>query len=65
MCMGLAARDAVYMCMGWQLEMLGRGAFGEVRKVRHKLDGRFYAVKKLKLNMQYKEELAKVIYNYL
>lgn len=30
-----------------ELENLGKGAFGQVVKVRNKLDGRFYAVKKI------------------
>lgn len=32
-----------------QIQRLGRGAFGEVWKVRNKLDGCFYAIKKIKL----------------
>lgn len=30
-----------------EIEFLGRGSFSEVVKVRNKLDGRFYAVKKI------------------
>jgi translation initiation factor 2-alpha kinase 4 len=31
------------------LGMLGRGGFGEVLKVRNKLDGLLYAIKRIKL----------------
>jgi len=30
-----------------EIELLGKGASGEVIKVKNKLDGRFYAVKKI------------------
>ncbi|RKP19124.1 kinase-like protein [Rozella allomycis CSF55] len=33
-----------------EIELLGRGGFGEVVKVRNKLDGRYYAVKRIKLS---------------
>eukprot|EP00742_Colponemidia_sp_Colp-10_P012155 GILJ01013604.1.p1 GENE.GILJ01013604.1~~GILJ01013604.1.p1 ORF type:complete len:1303 (+),score=222.06 GILJ01013604.1:389-3910(+) len=33
-----------------ELEVLGRGSFGEVVKVRNKLDGRYYAVKKIRVS---------------
>ncbi|XP_045453243.1 eIF-2-alpha kinase GCN2 [Melitaea cinxia] len=32
------------------LAFIGRGAFGDVLKVKNKLDGRYYAIKKIKLN---------------
>ena len=32
-----------------ELEFLGRGAFGEVVKAKNRLDGRYYAIKKIKL----------------
>ena len=34
---------------------LGRGAFGEVLKVRNKLDSRFYAIKRIRLNPNSKQ----------
>ncbi|XP_060526951.1 eIF-2-alpha kinase GCN2 isoform X2 [Cylas formicarius] len=36
------------------MELLGKGAFGDVLKVKNKLDGRFYAIKRIKLNPQKK-----------
>ena len=33
-----------------EIEFLGKGAFGDVLKVRNKLDGRYYAIKRIKLN---------------
>ncbi|KAF9920215.1 hypothetical protein BGZ65_011438, partial [Modicella reniformis] len=33
-----------------EIEFLGRGGFGEVVQARNKLDGRFYAIKKIKLD---------------
>lgn len=38
-----------------ELEFLGRGGFGEVVKVKNRIDGRFYAVKKLVLLSDDKE----------
>jgi hypothetical protein len=32
-------------------QQLGRGSFGEVTKVRNRLDGRFYAIKKIRLRL--------------
>lgn len=32
-----------------ELEALGKGSFGEVFKVRNRLDGRYYAIKKIKI----------------
>lgn len=31
------------------VQILGRGAFGEVFKVKHKVDGRYYAIKKIQV----------------
>ncbi|EEB05173.1 PEK/GCN2 protein kinase Gcn2 [Schizosaccharomyces japonicus yFS275] len=33
-----------------EIEFLGKGGFGEVVKVKNRIDGRFYAIKKLPLN---------------
>lgn len=33
-----------------QLELLGRGGFGKVSRVRNRLDGNIYAIKRIKLN---------------
>lgn len=37
------------------LKWLGKGAFGDVLKVRNKLDGRVYAIKRIKLNPKSKQ----------
>jgi translation initiation factor 2-alpha kinase 4 len=39
-----------------QLEILGSGAFGSVKKARHRLDGRTYAVKQIRLRRVPAEE---------
>ena len=38
-----------------EMEFLGKGGFGEVVKVRNNLDGRFYAIKKIRLSESEKE----------
>lgn len=40
-----------------QVQSLGRGAYGEVVKARHRLEGQFYAIKKIKSVMNKVEKL--------
>lgn len=43
---GLSRLDAEFEVLAW----LGKGAFGDVLKVKNKLDGGFYAIKRVQLN---------------
>ncbi|GAK67722.1 kinase-like protein [Moesziomyces antarcticus] len=45
-----AASSSRYLSDFEEVEFLGKGAFGSVVKARNRLDGRFYAVKKIKLS---------------
>ncbi|TKY88600.1 hypothetical protein EX895_002589 [Sporisorium graminicola] len=45
-----AATSSRYLSDFEEVEFLGKGAFGSVVKARNRLDGRFYAVKKIKLS---------------
>jgi translation initiation factor 2-alpha kinase 4 len=40
-----------------ELKHIGKGAFGEVIKVRNKLDGRVYAIKKIKLSPKFQKKV--------
>ncbi|KAI9297132.1 Serine/threonine-protein kinase [Neoconidiobolus thromboides FSU 785] len=44
-----------------ELQFLGRGGFGEVVKARNKLDGRIYAIKKVKLDTKDTENSRKIL----
>ncbi|KDN44887.1 Serine/threonine-protein kinase [Tilletiaria anomala UBC 951] len=45
-----SARFSRYVSDFEEIEFLGKGAFGSVVKARNKLDGRFYAIKKIRLS---------------
>ncbi|PWY99241.1 Serine/threonine-protein kinase [Testicularia cyperi] len=45
-----ASTSSRYLSDFEEVEFLGKGAFGSVVKARNRLDGRFYAVKKIKLS---------------
>ena len=44
-----------------EIELLGRGGFGEVMKARNRLDGRMYAIKKIPLDSENMQENRKIL----